>query len=456
MQAWIGIIAGCGLVVLAAAVTFGESDQARRLAGHAEELAASERVLASVATTRANLGVSVVLDSTSDLDPSLLAGASEAAGVTVDAAGRLVSQIKALDAMSEDLRLAEFEVGLDAALSAFVAGSTSDELEAAAVEMLDALDEVESEVVSFRDDTAAVVRAEGGRAGDLARTASYVVGLLGPALALVAYRRVVRRRLERIRREEALRRREEIAAAKVDLVAGLSHELRTPLTGSHGFSYTLGEMLDGPEDPDERALMRELAATVVDQTSDLSRLVDDLIAYMRLSDGTMSARPVPVKVADAVGLVVEDFSEQASFTVVVDAVEVDCDPIHLRHILRNLVSNAVKHGGPTIRVDGDVDGPTYRLAIVDDGPGLDPSRADPFAAFAHEGAKPLSEGSLGMGLGVVKGLVELSHGRVDHRRRDGWTVFEALLPFESSTVGVGVDANDDAPIPGPHAEASIA
>ncbi len=67
------------------------------------------------------------------------------------------------------------------------------------------------------------------------------------------------------------------------------------------------------------------------------------------------------------------------------------------------------------------------IVVADDDEGIQGADGDPLTAFAHEGTAPLTTGSLGMGLGVVRGLAGVSGGEISDRRQNGWTRFELRL-----------------------------
>ena len=118
-------------------------------------------------------------------------------------------------------------------------------------------------------------------------------------------------------------------------------------------------------------------------------------------------------------------------------VEVDCRPalvrsdrLRLRQVVRNLLSNAGKYGGPHIRLLGDeVDG-WYEIRVEDDGEGI-PPELEPrlFQRFLHRGDMPLVLGSVGLGLSIVRALAEGMGGAVWYERRRGWTCFVVRVPL---------------------------
>ena len=105
------------------------------------------------------------------------------------------------------------------------------------------------------------------------------------------------------------------------------------------------------------------------------------------------------------------------------------DPLRVRQVVRNLVSNALQYGGREIIVRIDVTGEVASLAVIDDGPGIAADRvARIFDAFERSHDDPGRPGSMGLGLTVAWGLARLMNGTLDYRRMEGMTEFQVTLP----------------------------
>jgi signal transduction histidine kinase len=267
------------------------------------------------------------------------------------------------------------------------------------------------------------IAGERSAAGSLARTASFIVALLVPAMTVVGFRRVAKRRIERERLETELIRQQELSQAKDHLIAGLSHQLRTPITGIYGFA----DLLLTYPDPD---LLDEGLATILKESGNLRRMVDDILVAARIDADNVGYNAVETSVAGVVDRTLSHFLRLGT------SIKVDCEPslIHvdaarLEHAIRNLVANAIAHGAEPIQIVGRTAGDVYRLAVCDSGPGLGPeSAANPFRAFANDPASVTVRGSLGLGLSVAKTLIEAMSGTIEHTRVDGTTVFAITLP----------------------------
>ncbi|MBT8199002.1 MAG: ATP-binding protein, partial [Acidimicrobiia bacterium] len=117
----------------------------------------------------------------------------------------------------------------------------------------------------------------------------------------------------------------------------------------------------------------------------------------------------------------------------------DCEPgvvradrLRLRQLIRNLLSNARKYGGSTIRIEGRTEGRTYVCSVIDDGPGVPQELEDRlFERFIHQGHQTATKESVGLGLSIVHALTEGMGGSISYRRVDGETHFEIRVPLSS-------------------------
>ena len=112
---------------------------------------------------------------------------------------------------------------------------------------------------------------------------------------------------------------------------------------------------------------------------------------------------------------------------------VQADPLRVRQILRDLISNAIQHGGPNIRIYGDSAGSKYVVSVEDDGPGVPSEIADRlYTRFVHRSEVPLTAGSAGLGLAVAQLLAQAMGGSLDYERVANRTAFVLSLPLASA------------------------
>jgi PAS domain S-box-containing protein len=247
-------------------------------------------------------------------------------------------------------------------------------------------------------------------------------------------------RVNILMRDAAYRRRAEAENAAV--ISTVAHELRSPLTSVKGFSSTLLRRWDRFSD-DQKRLMLETIEADADR---VTRLITELLDVSRIDAGRLQIRPQPIDVQAVFGRHVERAvasGHQANrFAVTVDEPlpEVWADPDRLDQILSNLIENALRHGEGTVTLgaataesDGQEGlearghaGPGVDLVISDEGRGIDPAHRDlVFSRFWHGSGR----GSTGLGLYVVKGLVEAHGGRVRvESSTSGGAQFRLSLP----------------------------
>ena len=209
---------------------------------------------------------------------------------------------------------------------------------------------------------------------------------------------------------------------KNDFIAMLSHELRNPLSAIRSGLYLIGRAT--PESEQGRR-----ANTIIDrQVRQLARLVDDLLDISRITQSKMQLQRGLLDLGDLVRGVVDD--HQALFTshgvrletrLTGEPLVVDGDAARLTQVIGNLLHNAVKFtptgGLTTVTVVRDVGGERAVLHVADTGAGIDPTLIDhmfePFTQADRTLAR--SGGGLGLGLALVKGLVQLHGGDVNVR-----------------------------------------
>jgi signal transduction histidine kinase len=214
-----------------------------------------------------------------------------------------------------------------------------------------------------------------------------------------------------------LRRQQELVRLRDDFVSGVSHELRTPLAQIRLFA----DLLESGRLPTSEQRSRSIRI-INEESRRLTWLVENILHFSRAQRGAGRIAPQPVEAAPLVREIVDAFAplareRDARFEVTADpgaVVRVDADA--LRQVLLNLLDNAVKYGPPgqTVRVRVELRGVALRVAVDDRGPGVPwEERArvwEPYRRLPRD-AEGATGGS-GIGLAVVKDLVELHGGRV--------------------------------------------
>jgi PAS domain S-box-containing protein len=225
--------------------------------------------------------------------------------------------------------------------------------------------------------------------------------------------------------EEARRGAEAEAAAlreldrlKDELLSTISHELRTPLTVMHGYAQRLAARSGSL--PQE--VIASSAAAILAGSEQLSRLVEDLLDYARMQRGEVQVRTEDVDLAMVLEAVFDELQRRPEGERMISEVSAPlpahCDPMRVRQVVMNLVENAVKYAptGPiVVRAEKDGAEPVIHVRVTDQGPGI-PQREqarvwDKFYRGSQVAGLNAVRGS-GIGLSVVKALVEAQRGRV--------------------------------------------
>lgn len=260
--------------------------------------------------------------------------------------------------------------------------------------------------------TTAELRRLTARARDAERTGRADFGAPGPAApvevrVLAGALQSMVDRLDASRRELA---RQESLAAMGMMAAGLAHEVRTPLSVIRGSAEMLARRAAGG------SREAELASFVMEEADRLSRLVDDLLAFARPREPALhpvDLASVARRVAGAPGVgggavAVESRLEPAPARG---------DPEQLYQVALNLVSNAVQVSPPggSVCVRTGVEGGRAVLEVADGGPGIAPEDlARVWTPFFSR-----RSGGTGLGLPIVRRIVEAHGGSVELRSRPG-------------------------------------
>lgn len=229
-----------------------------------------------------------------------------------------------------------------------------------------------------------------------------------------------------IDRSKANAKLEELVRAKDAFVASVSHELRTPLTVVTGLAHELNERWMDLTDEE----LGEFTAMLVEQSNDMSDLIDDLLVAARSSIGNVVVRRERVDLKQEVESVLSGFTDTGRSTIVVRVEPgiVTADPMRVRQILRNLVTNALRYGGPNIEVVTSLESGTIAVECIDDGDGIPTDdRERIFVAYERAHHVEGQPGSVGLGLTVSRTLAELMNGSLTYEF-DGRSTFRLELP----------------------------
>jgi signal transduction histidine kinase len=210
-----------------------------------------------------------------------------------------------------------------------------------------------------------------------------------------------------------------------ELMADVAHELRTPLSVIQG---RLEGLLDGVYPRDDARLTQ-----VLDETRLMARLVEDLRTLAHAENGALGLRKEPTDLAmlirDAVASVATAAdSRQLTVDLPKELPVLDLDPLRIRQVLLNLLSNALHHtpAGGAVAVGARVSSEQIAVTVADAGPGLP---AEEVARIFDRFYRGAASGGSGLGLTIARNLV-LAHGgtiRAESRAGAG-TVITFTLP----------------------------
>jgi signal transduction histidine kinase/ActR/RegA family two-component response regulator len=234
-----------------------------------------------------------------------------------------------------------------------------------------------------------------------------------PLLSVV--RSALRSRRRQYEMRDVLQQLGETDRRKNEFLAMLGHELRNPLAAVRA---ALAIVQSTHQDDQQRPL-----AIITRQVRNLTGIVDDLLDVSRVLSGKIALRPRHVDLNELARHAVRSVEEAVrdrAHTLVLDVSEaplaVDGDPMRLEQVLTNLLHNAIKYTPPRghIRVCAAQKDDRALLIVQDDGLGIAPDMLGRiFEPFTQAGASlDRAEGGLGLGLPLVKKLVELHHGEI--------------------------------------------
>jgi PAS domain S-box-containing protein len=235
---------------------------------------------------------------------------------------------------------------------------------------------------------------------------------------------------------KALAREKELSQLKNNFVSMVSHEFRTPL----GIIQSSAEILDDYLDRLEPGERREQLQSIIKNSRRMARLMEEVLLVGRLDAGRMDFEPAPLDLAALCRQLVDEARSTTDgqcpiefFTSSLPALA-NADERLLRHILLNLLTNAVKYSDPGQRVSFHARGDANRLEFIvaDRGIGIpEAEQVRLFEAF-HRGSNVGNRHGSGLGLMIVKRCVDLHGGAIQIESKMGaGTTARVSLPIDS-------------------------
>ena len=256
---------------------------------------------------------------------------------------------------------------------------------------------------------------------------THVAGAFNEMAEAVESKMAARRRAE----HEAVAARqaaEHASRTKSTFLAAMSHEIRTPMIGVTGMLEVLARTELTPQ-------QRQMTATAQASAASLLQIIGDILDFSKIEADKLELNPVTFELRAAIGPVIDNFVHTASTKGLQLGWEADDalapahvgDPLRLRQIISNLVSNAVKFtdaGGIDVRVRVLETGPgaqTVAIAVTDTGVGIpEDQQATLFEEFAQaHGPSAARQGGTGLGLVICRRLAQLMGGEITMRSAPG-------------------------------------
>jgi signal transduction histidine kinase len=258
---------------------------------------------------------------------------------------------------------------------------------------------------------------------------AFKISLGGVALALIFFlllylhnrrleHELEQRRQVQAKLEDARMKLEAANEQKAALLRMVAHDIRSPLAG-----MLLGTDLASLTEPGDEQGLREIIANIRGATKHLQRLVSDVLDAQTAEDGAriyrweeMDLRPVVVELCTQHGAAAQRKRVTVRPVLSDGPLPLISDSGALRQVIDNLLSNSLKYTRPgsEIRVEVGRQGAHYRLAFIDQGPGISPAECEQlFRRYGRGSARPTGgENSTGLGLWIVQSIVTGLHGRV--------------------------------------------
>jgi signal transduction histidine kinase len=228
---------------------------------------------------------------------------------------------------------------------------------------------------------------------------------------------------------------EAVRRARDSVLANISHEFRTPLAAQLASIELLLDNLESMQPGQRRELLESLQRGALR----LTRLIDNLLESVRIESGQLAIRRQSIELAEVVedaralvGSLLATRRQSLEITLPDELPPIEGDRHRLTQVFVNLLANANKFApeGSTVRIGGGVDDGRLAAWVEDEGPGPDAAEGI-FGRFRRGSEQEPAPGGLGLGLWIVRSIVERHGGTVAFERTEhGRTRFILMLPLE--------------------------
>ena len=271
-----------------------------------------------------------------------------------------------------------------------------------------------------------------------------------PALVVTAALDITDRKVAELALLHAKDEAELASRSKTEFLANMSHELRTPLNAIIGFSQVMADEIMGPLGSQRYV---GYARDICSSAQHLLGIISDILDVSKLEAGKVELDEEETELSTVVRDVMQLVGERARALEIGIDVDLDpalprlkADPLKLKQVLLNLVTNAVKfsQGGDRVLLSARFDTDGYHVAVMDHGIGMDPTEIETAITRFGQVASAWSRRHPGTGLGLplAIGLVELHGGRLAIESQKGvGTTVTFSLPRERALTAPAIAAS---------------
>ncbi|WP_462250945.1 ATP-binding protein [Ekhidna sp.] len=259
------------------------------------------------------------------------------------------------------------------------------------------------------------------------------------AIAILLRKQLIERKKLLLKIEGQSIKLQELDQAKTRFFANISHDLRSPLTLILG---SLDKIIERDYEIMDRE-SKELLDMGIKNGKRLLFLADEIMDLTRLEEGKITLELQYVKIVPYLRLLTKMFSSAADIKSIElkfishteDETALQIDPHQFEKIIYNLLSNAIKFtpDNGTVDVQVNTDNQHLEIAISDSGPGIPKESLDLIFDRYYQSSNSInSQAGVGIGLALVKELVELHGGEIEVSNGDKGSIFTIRFPFKKS------------------------
>ncbi len=245
-----------------------------------------------------------------------------------------------------------------------------------------------------------------------------------------------RTRVRILEQAEVAGRLADLDRMKKEFVSNVSHELRTPLAAITAYAEFLEDAMNGTEFRDQSMYVHEIQVAA----RHLQEIIDDLLDFSSHERSTVKLSVEEIDLTSLVEGACATWGDRARDAGIVlersetpEPIAVAADPLHMGHVVRHLLSNAIKFTprGGKVRVEERRVGDEAWITVSDTGIGVEQTQLEHLcdAFYQVDGSSTRSRGGLGLGLTVCRALVLAHQGRIEIQSRPGeGSTIKVVLP----------------------------